>query len=278
MKILITGSKGFIGKKLILVLNNLDIHEVHGIDDEYFSDLNLWEDNLRDSLNSIKPDFVFHVGADANTLEKRVNHIMLRNYESTKILTTWCKENSVPIVYSSSAANYGTNGRTPSNLYGWSKYVTEDYVVHNQGIGLRYFNVYGPGEEHKGNMASFLFQSFVKKTEGQDILLFPGDPKRDFVHVDDVVAANIYAMKNYENLEKKFYEVGTGITHSFEYLMDCMEFNYIYTDQKVVPKGYQYHTCSQKDKWLPEWRPKVVLKEGIEEYKNHLNNFMRKDI
>ena len=71
-----------------------------------------------------------------------------------------------PIIYSSSAANYGINNRYPSNLYGWSKYAAECYVVANGGIALRYFNVYGPGEEFKGNMASVAYQAY--KTNKQN--------------------------------------------------------------------------------------------------------------
>ena len=131
---------------------------------------------------------VFHVGACSNTLETNVNYIMLVNYEFTKHLSDLCLTNNVPMIYSSSAANYGTNGEYPSNLYGWSKYVGEGYVVSNGGIGLRYFNVYGPGEENKGIMASVAYQMNMKKENHEGIYLFPKKPTRDFVYVKDVVS------------------------------------------------------------------------------------------
>ncbi len=271
MKILVTGSKGFIGKRLILALKKVKEYRVHGIDEEYFSNLDVWEEVLQKSLDSIDPDFVFHVGADANTLEKRVNYVMIRNYESTKIITNWCKENSVPIVYSSSAANYGVDGRFPSNLYGWSKYLAEDYVINNQGIGLRYFNVYGPGEGHKKNMASFLYQSFIKNRNGEKVFLFPGNPKRDFIHVDDIVSANMFAMKEYSKLQKTFYEVGTGTATSFEEVMKHMGFEYTYLKQESIPKGYQFYTCSNRTKWLPGWKPELAVIDGCIDYKKHLS-------
>ena len=151
-KVIITGSKGFIGKSLSYQLNR-DGYLVHSFDDSYFLNEN-WCEELLKTLNSLNYDAIFHVGACSDTLETNVEYMMTRNYESTKIMMDWCIENNKPMIYSSSAANYGTNGKYPANLYGWSKYVAEGYVISNGGIGLRYFNVYGPGEEDKGKMAS----------------------------------------------------------------------------------------------------------------------------
>ena len=153
MKILVTGAKGFIGKQLFNQLSLDASHNVLGIDDEYLSDN--WKENIDKILKSHDPDVIFHVGACSDTLEQDVNYMMVRNYESTKLLADWCKSKNKKIIYSSSAANYGTNGDYPANLYGWSKYVAEDYIVHTGGIALRYFNVYGPGEENKGRIKKF---------------------------------------------------------------------------------------------------------------------------
>ena len=160
-KILVTGNKGFIGKQLEKRLVDLG-YDVHGIDSEYFESDD-WSSSLVDILDSVKPNFVFHVGACSDTMEQNSNYMMTRNYESTKIISDWCFKHLCVLVYSSSAANYGINGRYPSNLYGWSKYVAEDYVLSKKNsIALRYFNVYGPGESHKGKMASVAFNSFMK--------------------------------------------------------------------------------------------------------------------
>ena len=272
MRILITGSKGFVGSRLLEFFKNENIHDMLELDNDYFADCNDWEKKLLEILDSVEPQFVFHVGADANTLEQRVNHMMIRNYESTKILVNWCSENDVPFIYSSSAANYGINGRTPSNLYGWSKYVAEDYVTNNKGIALRYFNVYGPGESGKGKMASFLYQSYIKNLNKEKIYLFPKRPRRDFVHIDDIVSANKFAFTHYNSLEKTYYEVGTGTPTAFEELMDYMGFEYGYETEQYIPEGYQFYTCSNKKKWIPGWTPKFTIRDGVEHYKNYLHN------
>lgn len=142
-KVLITGTNGFIGSQLKNELENLG-HKVYELNEDYF-DLDSWYSELYVSIRRIDYDVIFHVGACSDTLEQNVNYMMIRNYESTKILTDYSKEKNIPIIYSSSAANYGTNNHYPSNLYGWSKYAGEGYVISNGGIALRYFNVYGPG-------------------------------------------------------------------------------------------------------------------------------------
>ena len=138
-----------------------------GIDDEYLEDN--WRLFLLDFLHNGNFDAVFHVGACSDTMEQDVNYMMIRNYETTKIIADYCLKNNVRLIYSSSAANYGTNNLNPSNLYGWSKYVSEQYVLKSNGIALRYFNVYGPGEENKGKMSSLSYQSFLKHKNNEEI-------------------------------------------------------------------------------------------------------------
>ena len=110
-----------------------------------------------------------------------------------------------PVIYSSSAANDGDNG-LPSNFYGWSKYVTEQYGLSqvDKFYALRYFNVYGPGEEHKGKMSSVAYQAWKKGS----FKLFDGKPQRDFVYIDDVVNATLLPI--FEKCRSGIYHVGTG--------------------------------------------------------------------
>ena len=267
-KVIVTGTRGFIGLNLMLELNNRG-YLTHGFDDSYFL-LENWENDLLKTLNSLNYDAVFHVGACSNTLEQDVNYMMTRNYESTKIITDWCKQNDKPIIYSSSAANYGVNNRYPSNLYGWSKYVAEDYVRLNGGIGLRYFNVYGPGEEHKGKMASVAYQMTQKHKSGQEIKLFPLNPRRDFVYIKDVINANIYAFENYENLRGHYYEVGSGTAEPFEKVMEILDIPFTYENESIIPKGYQFYTCSDKNKWMQGWVSEWNLEKGLNDYKIQL--------
>ena len=139
-KYLITGAKGFIGRNLVKAVetkHQIITFEESDLDGDWKSKL---DEIFKQGING-----VFHVGACSNTLEPDVNYMMLLNYEVTKYITDLCSQYLVRLVYSSSAANYGINNEYPSNLYGWSKYAGEGYVISNGGIALRYFNVYGPG-------------------------------------------------------------------------------------------------------------------------------------
>lgn len=269
-KIIITGYKGFIGKNLYKTLEKEPHIDVNGIDDEYLYDP-YWIDVIIDMLNNYKPSFIFHVGAITDTLETDVNKMMKWNFESTKIITDWCKYHDVPLVYSSSAAIYGTDNTSPSNLYGWSKYAAEQYVISNGGIALRYFNVYGPGEENKGNMSSVAYQSYVKKKNNKDVYLFANFPKRDFIYVKDVVQSNIYAYLYFNNLKNKYYDVGTGEPRLFEDVLNLMEIDFKYPSKTNFPNGYQFYTCSDKLKWMMGWKPQYTLDDGIKEYKKYLD-------
>jgi ADP-L-glycero-D-manno-heptose 6-epimerase len=151
-------------------------------------------------------------------------------------------------------------------LYGWSKYAAEDYVRLNGGIGLRYFNVYGPGEENKGRMSSVAYQMYMKKLNNEEVYLFPKKPTRDFVYVKDIISANIYAFENYESLSSKWYEVGSGESRPFEDVLKIMKLDFVYLDESVIPQGYQFYTCSNSKKWLKGWKPKYNLELGLKDY------------
>ena len=267
-KVLITGTNGFIGSQLKNELENLG-HKVYELNEDYF-DLDSWYSELYVSIRRIDYDVIFHVGACSDTLEQNVNYMMIRNYESTKILTDYSKEKNIPIIYSSSAANYGTNNYYPSNLYGWSKYAGEGYVISNGGIALRYFNVYGPGEQNKGRMASVAYLMYIKNKNSEDIFLFPKKPLRDFVYIKDIISANIFAWKGYNELNSKYYEVGSGDAKSFEDVLNLLSIEFKYTEEDMIPKGYQFFTCSDNKKWMPGWEPKWPLEKGIADYKNYL--------
>lgn len=253
---LITGHKGFIGKNLISHFSN-----AIGIDNDYN------KEQIGYFLSTTNPDVVFHVGACSDTLNIDVNYILEKNYLATKWITDWCINNNKKIIYSSSAAIYGTDGKQPSNLYGWSKLLGEDYVINKGGIALRYFNVYGPGEEHKRNMASIIYQNYKK----DHIKLFPGRPKRDFVYIEDVVNANLFAFENYDHLKGTWYDVGSGENNEFEKIFKILNIPYSYLNESDIPKGYQFNTLSKKENWMPGWKPKYNLEQGINQYKKYLN-------
>lgn len=266
-KVIVTGSKGFIAKNLLKEI--VGKYDLMLIDEDIFDDLD-WVMNLSNKLREFIPNIIFHIGACSDTLETDVNYMMTRNYEFTRILSDYCYDFNCKMIYSSSAANYGTNELYPSNLYGWSKYVGEQYVIKNGGIGLRYFNVYGPLEDHKGKMASVAYQMLEKQKQGQEIKLFPRKPSRDFVYVKDVVHANLFASEWYEDYVGKWYEVGSGENRTFEDVLDILNVGYTYHNECDIPKGYQFYTKSDKTKWMYGWEPKFNLEMGLKDYLNYL--------
>jgi ADP-L-glycero-D-manno-heptose 6-epimerase len=267
MKIVITGTKGFIGKNLLNKL--IDYNNIVEINEDIFIS-KYWKQEVEKILKIAKPDVVFHVGACSNTLENNVNHIMLLNFEFTKFLTDYCYKNNIKIIYSSSAANYGINNDYPSNLYGWSKYVGESYVISKGGVALRYFNVYGPLEENKGKMASLIYQIINKIKNKEKIKIFPLYPKRDFIYIKDVIQANILALEKYNSLSGKWYEVGYGTARCFEDILNILNVKYSYHNESEIPEGYQFFTQSDPQKWIDGWMPKYNLEDGIKDYTNYL--------
>jgi len=269
-RVLLTGGAGFIGSNLFKELTSLGF------------DVTTWEQNEIDTqkielqvaqkIEEVQPNVVFHAGASADTLQKNVEYMFLFNYEFTKYLAQESRRKNILFIYSSSAANYGINGKYPSNLYGWSKYVAEDYVLAMGGLALRYFNVYGPGEERKGNMASFAYQAFINSKSGKSVNLFPGEPKRDFVYIDDVVAANTHALEIFDSGKGRYFEVGSGSANKFETLLELMQIKYEYELKENIPEGYQFYTCSNSERWLPNWKPKYDIERGISAYLKYLKS------
>ena len=260
---IVTGSNGFIGKNLIEeIKNNFEILEIN--EDIFINED--WTNILLSKINKFSPDVIFHIGACSDTLEQDVNYMMTRNYESTRIMSDYCYVYNCKMIYSSSAANYGTNNLYPSNLYGWSKYVAEKHVIQNGGVALRYFNVYGPHEDHKGKMSSVAYQMVTKQKEGQEIKLFPLKPTRDFVYVKDVISANLHAFKKYVECSSNYYEVGSGESRTFEDVLKILSIEYTYHEENKIPIGYQFFTKSNKEKWMKGWEPKFNLELGLKDY------------
>lgn len=269
IKAIVTGDMGFIGKNFVSRYGST--FEFNSINEDIFNDVN-WYDVLLSAMEKYSPSVVFHIGACSNTMESDVNYMMIRNYQFTKVLSDYCYKNDIPFIYSSSAANYGVNGIHPSNLYGWSKYVAEDCVLKNNGVALRFFNVYGPGEEHKGDMASVAFQMYIKNLKGFPIQLFPKKPTRDFVFVSDVVDAIYHSYLNYYDVRGEYYDVGVGVSKSFEDILHFMGITYSYLTEKDIPSGYQFYTCSDSGKWMPGWKPNYSLEMGITTYIEYLRS------
>ena len=264
MRVLLTGCHGFIGRNVNDVLMETEgINSVICIEKDYMN-YEGWEISLSKSVKEC--DVVLHIGAISDTMLQDPNEMMKYNYEFSRQLFDLAQRWDKKVIYASSAANKGDGGSVPSNLYGWSKYITEQYGLKSvdKFYALRYFNVYGPGEENKGKMASVAFQAHrLGKFQ-----LFPGNPKRDFVYVKDVVSATIHPIFN--NILSGVYEVGSGEERTFEDVMDLMGVKYEYRNEIDVPKGYQYHTKANKKSFMTGWKPIYNLEKGLTEYKEYL--------
>jgi ADP-L-glycero-D-manno-heptose 6-epimerase len=178
---------------------------------------------------------VLHQGACSDTTATDGRYVMENNYGYSRALLDWCQEEEVPFLYASSAAVYGEgkNGfrvarecEAPLNVYGYSKFLFDQLVRRRldgrsaQIAGLRYFNVYGPNESHKGRMASVAFHAFHQFKAQGSVKLFvgsggyaDGEQRRDFIHVDDVVAVNLHFLEYGEM--SGIWNCGTGRAQSF---------------------------------------------------------------
>ena len=247
---IVTGGAGFIGSNVvkgltaatgepIIVVDDLtDGHKFQNIADLAIADY-LDKDEFIERLE-FDPDFirrckgVLHQGACAVTTEWDGRYMMENNYTYSRELLRHCLNNNVPFIYASSAAVYGGNtafaespaNELPLNVYGYSKLLFDQYVrrLHlergQQVVGLRYFNVYGPREQHKGSMASVAFHFNRQLGETGELRLFEGcdgyadgEQERDFVYVDDVAAVNLWFLDNPE--KSGIFNVGTGRAQTF---------------------------------------------------------------
>lgn len=236
--IVVTGGLGFIGKRLVQNLKKKYDDEIIIVDKKKLNLKNylnnqIFFQKLRSQKFTKNIKIIFHQGANSKTIEDNFFSIMKDNYFYTKNLIDICIKKKIPLIYASSASVYGTDTKKfneedilePSNYYSFTKSLIDLYVTKllkkkkNKLIGLRYFNVYGPGEEKKGRMAS-VFHHFNKQIKQKGLVkLFKGsngykdgEQKRDFVFVDDCVDVNIWL---YENFKSGIYNVGSGNATSF---------------------------------------------------------------
>jgi ADP-L-glycero-D-manno-heptose 6-epimerase len=247
MRYVVTGAAGFIGSRLIEGLNRHGITDVIAVDNLAQADKfrNLARCEIADYIdhNELIPQLerlsgeleaVFHQGACSDTMETDGRYMMENNYRYSMRLLEWCQEEEVPLIYASSASVYGAGPdfreerrfEKPLNVYGYSKFLFDQSVrrilpgARSQVVGLRYFNVYGPNEAHKGRMASVAFHAFKQfQAEGR-VKLFvgsagygDGEQRRDFVHVDDTVAVNLWMLEH--RGVSGIFNCGTGRAQTF---------------------------------------------------------------
>ena len=266
MKILITGHKGFIGQNMMSYLESK--HEVAG-----------YEFNP-EQLPLVKDyDWVIHLGAISSTTETDVDKVILHNYEFTKWLYNQCNAYKVNMQYASSASVYGNTTHftesgpsDPKSPYAWSKYLFDRWIGGmNPQItiqGFRYFNVYGPNEDHKGEQASPIHK-FTEQAKVGKIKLFENSEnyKRDFVCVSDICEIH---EKMLDINEKGVYNIGTGTAISFQQVANLVANKYN-SNIEYIPmpdnlKGqYQEYTCANLDSLSTIIKHKF---KSVEEYVN----------
>jgi ADP-L-glycero-D-manno-heptose 6-epimerase len=246
---IVTGGAGFIGANLVAALNARGIDNVLVVDDltqaGKFSNLVDCEvaDYLdrRDYLRFMQAGrsrqrikAVFHQGACSDTMEHNGAYMMENNFEYSKAVLHHCQARRIPLIYASSAAVYGAGKvfreerthEAPLNVYGYSKFLFDQYVRRVLPrktapiVGLRYFNVYGDREQHKGRMASVAFHHFQQFRSDGKVRLFEGcdgygagEQRRDFISVEDVAAVNLYFLDHPRR--SGIYNVGTGRSQPF---------------------------------------------------------------
>jgi len=249
MHIVVTGAAGFIGSNIVRGLNARGEQRIIAVDDLAPADkvANLADCDIADFLD--KDEFVerlhhgdfaydiaavIHQGACSDTMETDGRYMMRNNYRYSVTLLDYCQEQEIPFLYASSASVYGAGTvfreeracEAPLNVYAYSKFLFDQYVRglgddrSAQIAGFRYFNVYGPREQHKGRGSSVAWHFFTQLRAEGKVRLFEGsggyangEQRRDFVHVDDVVQANLWMLDHPE--VSGIFNVGTGRAQSF---------------------------------------------------------------
>jgi len=316
--IVVTGGAGFIGSNLVKALNARGHHDVLVVDDlrDGTKFVNLADCTLGDYLD--KDDFlariksalngepshlppieaIFHQGACSDTTEWDGRFMLENNFEYSKVLLHFCQREGIPFLYASSAATYGGSEvffeepehEKPLNVYGYSKLLFDQYVrarhddFTSQVVGFRYFNVYGPREQHKGKMASVAYHHHTQISAGQNVKLFgawegydAGMQSRDFVYVGDVVDVNLWFLDHPD--ASGIFNLGTGRAEPFRAIGEAVidfhgrgEIEYIDFPDELKGR-YQSYTRADITRlreagYDREFR---TVAEGVREYLEWLN-------
>ena len=320
--IVVTGAAGFIGSCLVRHLNDLGHHKNIVVVDDFYKtkkDPNLADKNIIESIHRDiflqwferfhkQISFVFHLGARTDTTEQNVEIFDELNLNYSKSVWKICAKNDIPLVYASSAATYGLGELgykdshsiikklKPLNPYGCSKNDFDIWALQQKEspshwAGLKFFNVYGPNEYHKGRMASVIFHTCrqIKSTGGMKLFRSHrkdyknGEQKRDFVYVKDVASVCQFFYDSFQKkkaAENGLYNLGTGKARTFYDLakntFDAMgkevKISFIDTP-KDIRNTYQYFTEADMAKLKKAGYKKkfYTLEKGIEDYvKNYL--------
>ena len=315
--IIITGAAGFIGYNVLKSL--IGMYDIVAIDNN-IERLVIWNSIRKDGhenityltvedsylwlgLNHPKIEGVIHLGARTNTMETDIDVLNRLNLNYSKFIWNFCTENKIPLIYASSAAVYGEatfgfsehlepESLEPLNLYGESKLNFDAWVLDQKEQppkwqGLRFFNVYGPHEDHKGKMASVVWHFYNQIKETGGVKLFKshkyncedGEQMRDCIYVKDII--NVIWWFLMTERESGIYNLGTGNARSYNDLASAVFYslgkkeNISYIDTPIeIRDSYQYFTEAEmgKIKRLGYRTKFTSLEEGINKYIMYLNN------
>ena len=318
--IVVTGSNGFIGSNLIKGLNEIGYKDIIAVDDQ--NDPELKENiahcdvqdflNIDEFINLIRNDeidgtkfrAIFHQGACSNTMEWNADFLYKNNLLYSKELLNFSQKTKTSLIYASSASVYGEGKifkesveyEDPINLYAYSKFKFDQLVrqelikSETQIVGLRYFNVYGPQEQHKGTMASVAFHLHNQLKDNEEIKLFEGsegyddgEQRRDFIYVEDVVKVNLWFLKNQK--VSGIFNVGTGKSQTFNEVAHSVinwnkrgKINYVPFPEKL--KGaYQSYTQADISKLRKAGYKDEFLnvQEGVKKYLDRLESWPKNE-
>ena len=311
--IIVTGAAGFIGRNIVAELNrrgekNLILVDELGKDEKWKNLVGLqYEDILSpEELMGALEDgefaharSVIHMGACSATTEKDADYLLRNNYRYTRALCTWCMEHDVRFVYASSAATYGDGSQgyddsdtlTPSlrplNMYGYSKHMFDlwalEHGLFERIVGLKYFNVFGPYEDHKDDMRSVVSKSYEQIRDNGVVKLFKshrpeyrdGEQMRDFIYVKDAVDVTLHFALQPADAPGGLLNCGTGIARTWVDLVTAVftamgrEPHIEFIDMPDHLQGkYQYFTQSETSKLRAAGytKPFHSLEDGVREY------------
>ena len=311
-RIIVTGGAGFIGSAIVWRLNQLGYEDIlivdRGDDTEKWKNLPplkfadyIDADDFIDDLGDFKDaSAIIHEGACSSTTVTDADFMLRNNYQYTKDLAEFAIANDIRFIYASSAATYGDgsvgmndgtddlNGLRPLNVYGYSKHLFDQYAARNKMfdsiVGLKYFNVFGPNEAHKGDMRSLVHKAFGQISETGKLKLFKsahpdygdGEFGRDFIYVKDVLKVCYWLMQ--DSPASGIYNLGTGKARAFEDLVKATfagldmpaKIDFIDMPGDIRDK-YQYFTEADMSKLQHAGyhEPFYSLETGVTDYVRH---------
>lgn len=315
--IILTGGAGFIGSCFLWKLNKEGIKDILVVDhldnDEKWKNLTgkifydyIQKDDFFDAVikrQIPKPQIIMHLGACSSTAINDAGYYIKNNYNYSKILASWAFEVGIPFIYASSAATYGRGecgfdddiskikDLSPLNMYGFSKHMFDLWLLNNNHLnkvtGIKFFNVFGPNEYHKGNMRSVICKNYSAVFDNGLIRLFKsydknyadGEQVRDFVYIKDVVDVIYFLFKNHS--KTGIFNLGSGKSSTWNdvaksmFLVAGKKRNIEYVEMPDCLKlKYQYFTQAKTKKLIDigYTKPFMKLEDSIKDYCIYLKN------